>query len=445
MKKIETDILILGAGWSGLVAADLLSGKKKKVVILEKETEVGGLAKTFNFKGFKFDIGGHGLFFKDTKNLTYLKSTVNHNGLISLKRKTKVLFNNKYIDYPPNLSSLFKINKKYILNILLDMFRLNKRNQENNFEEWVKSNYGNYLYSIYFKDYTEKVWGKACNELSSSWADKRIGNSNLFKLIKGVFTGNGHCKENSHLFYYPKDGIGSLPGSLEYKITNGSCRIYKNAQLKQCSINNGKLVSLSFIYNNCLYEIFFKQIISSIPIVELIKMFPQHIDPWIYKNIDSIKYRNLILVGLIIDKKLATNWYWCYFPSKEVLFSRTHEPKFWSRDMALQDKTLLCIEIFCDHKDMYWNMKNEWLVEKVKNALKDIGLANNKEAMLDACVKKIEYAYPLYYKGFEKSLSPVKDFLGTFNNLRLIGRNGTHSYFDMEECLENVKTEVSQL
>jgi len=445
MEKIETDILIIGGGWSGLAAADFLSQEKRNIVILEKESEIGGLARTFDLGGFKFDYGGHGVFFKKDENLNYIKSIINNNSLLVLKRNIKILFNNGYIDYPPNLSSIFRIDKKYIFEIFFDMLRLDRNCEQRNFEEWAKANYGECLYRTYFKDYTEKVWGKQCSELSSDWADKRIGSNNLFKLVKAMLSGNGYCKDNRPLFYYRKNGIFSLLNLLRQRIKNKNCQVYKNVQLKQISANNEKLVSLSFILDGRQYEISFKHIISSIPIVELMKIFPYDMASSFHEALQEIKYRNLIIVSCIINRELLTNWYWCYFPSKEVLFSRIHEPKFWSKDMAPDDNTLLCMEILCNYDDLYWNMEDEEIIKQVRSALKYTGLLNAKDAILDACVKRIKYAYPLHYNGFEKPLNQVKSFLSFFKNLYLTGRSGTHSYLDMEECLDDIRKKIKSL
>lgn len=443
MKKIETDILVLGAGWSGLVAADILSRQNRDVVILEKESEIGGLARTFNLKGFRFDIGGHKLCFHESNGISsYIKNLINHNDLITLKRRVKILFNNKYIDYPITLSSLFSLNKKYILNILLDVLQLKRRLQQNNFEEWVKANYGECLYRIYFKDYTEKVWGEPCNKLSVIWADKRIGN--LSHLFTNIFMSNGGVKETVRFFYYPRQGMEFLIKSLEQRLKD-ACQIYKNVQINQFLSRNSKLSSLSFVSNKEEFQISFKKVISSIPIKELTSVLP-NIPPNISQQVNNgIKYRSLILASFVINKKLVSNWHWCYFPSKNILFSRIHEPKFWSKDMASEDNTLLCTETFCNYGDLYWNMKDEEIINLVQKALKYTGLLNTKDAILDACVKKIEYAYPLHYDGFEKPLNRVKKFLSSFKNLCLIGRSGTHSYFDMEECLNNTQQVIEKL
>lgn len=437
MEKIQTDVLILGAGWSGLVAADLISKDKKQIVILEKEQNIGGLARTVNFKGFKFDLGGHRLCFKEKENINYLRGILGNGGFISLKRNSKIFFDNKYIDYPANLSSIFRIDKKYIINILFDMFRSRAKSKKDNFEEWVRANYGECLYRIYFKDYTEKVWGQRCVNLSSDWADKRIGNNNLFSLFRNIFVSGYKVKDAAPFFNYPKQGMGYLVESLEKRLTN--CQIYRDVRLGKFCCKNSNLDSVSFVTDKGAFEISFKEVISTIPIKEVARILPG-IPHGIAGQINrEIKYRSLILISFVINQRLVSSWHWCYFPSKDILFSRIHEPKFWIKDMAPEEETLICMEIFCNFGDLTWNMKEAEIIKRAGDELKYIGLLNDIGDILDARVERIEYAYPLHYYGFEKPLVQVKNFLNTFKNLNLIGRSGTHSYFDMEECLSNAR------
>ncbi|MDD5609949.1 MAG: FAD-dependent oxidoreductase [Candidatus Omnitrophica bacterium] len=441
MKKIDTDFLIIGAGWSGLVAAEILSSKNQKVLVLEKEAEVGGLARTFNFKGFKFDIGGHGLFFKNQRNISYLKNLIEQNELLVLKRNSKLLFKNKYIDYPVNIRSLFTFNKKDMLKIMFNLLSLNKNKRRDNFEEWIKSNYGQHLYKIYFRDYTNKVWGIPCDQLSAAWADTRIGGSNLLKYLKKFFMNDYSVKESARSFYYPRKGIGLLVETLEQKLKESS--IYKNVQLQQFHNENGRLSSLSFMHNGSPAEVSFKHVISSIPVRELVKTLPLHKNHEFMGIEAGIKYRSLIIVSIEINRKNVSNWHWCYIPSKDVIFSRIHEPKFWSLDMAEKEKTLLCVEIFCDKNDAVWNKEESEIAKVAIEGLRRLELIKKEDKIIDYCIKKIDYAYPLYYNGAEKSLSTIKSLINSFSNLRLIGRSGTHSYFDMEECLDNVRQEIN--
>lgn len=445
MQRIETDILILGGGWSGLVAADLISANygNKKVVILEKENDIGGLARTFHFRGFRFDIGGHRLCFRGDDNIIYLKKIVSESSLLCLKTRAKILFNDKYINYPVSLSSILKINKKLIFKILFEIFTKRKKRKEENFEDWIVSNYGETLFNIYFKDYTEKVWGKACAELSPCWAGKRIGRCPLWGSIKNIFLRDG-VKENISLFYYPRLGMGALMDSLKHRVTNHST-IYNNVRLDKFFANGKILKSLSFVSNGQDFEIDFKKVISTIPLRELISALPNDNGDILGEEKNGLKYRSLILAGVVINKALVTDWHWCYFPAKTTIFSRLHEPKFWSPDMGPKNKSLLSLEIFCDYNDNLWNKDDAELRKQIVDSLYDTKIIACKGEVVDMCIKKIEYAYPLHYKGFEKPLGKIKNFLSSYVNLSLAGRNGTHSYFDMEECIDDIKYKLRAL
>jgi protoporphyrinogen oxidase len=439
IKKIDCDYLVLGGGWSGLILAELLSRNNKRVVILEREPDIGGLARTIDFKGFRFDLGGHRLCFNEPKNLDYLRGLLRSSDFLRIKRVSKIFFNRKYIDYPASLSSIFKIDKKYATRILLDLFKRKKIKEDDNFENWVKEKYGDCLYDIYFRDYTEKVWGVSCSELSSSWADRRIGCNNLLLSPKNIFSARYKVKDTEKFFIYPKSGIGSLIGALEKRVSG--CEIYKNINLGNFACSGGAIDSLSFSMDNGLFHVSFKNLFSTIPVKELINVFPAVPEDISFQVKNGIKYRSLILVSFIVKSALLTNWHWCYFPSKDLIFSRIHEPKFWFKAIALPDKTLICLEIFSTFSDRYWRMSERELIDCAKQSLLSIGIIE-KDIICDTCIKKIEYAYPLHYKGFEAPLEKVKDYIASFRNIKLVGRSGSHSYYDMEECLIDARNAI---
>lgn len=443
MIKTETDIIILGGGWSGLIAADILSRKGKRIVLLEKEPELGGLARTLDYKGFKFDIGGHGLFFRNPISISYLKDNFGDVELLQLRKKAKILFNDRYINYPAGLSSIFFLGKKYVMKIILDLISLKRPSYCDNFEKWVLHNYGRCLYEIYFKEYTEKVWGLSCDKLSAFWADERIGKNNPVKSIAKILSYYSDEKDTLPFFYYPRQGIGTLINSLEEKLRN-TCVIYKGVNALRVRIGRVGFDSVSFVCGNNEFQISFKELVSSIPIAELVPTLTDIPVGVSNKTAEKIKYRSLILVNLLCSSDMVSKWHWCYFSSKDIFFSRIHEPKFWSKDMAKEGATLLCSEVFCDYGDKYWNMEDGELIKRVKDSLRYKG-APAIDTINDGCVKRIKYAYPFYYKGFETWLNEIKDFLRSFRNMHLIGRNGTHSYFNMEECLQDVIHKTDQL
>lgn len=447
MNTLKTDFLILGGGLSGLLAADFLSGRGENVVLVEKENHFGGLARTLSFNGCRYDIGGHKLSVENYENAVYFRKLLNDNELYSLKRKSKIFFDNKYVNYPINLTSLFNIKKENLLKILFNILSLRKRNDViiDTFEKWVLANYGDYLYKIYFEEYTKKVWGVPCEKLSSCWADKRIGRNSFAGFFKNIllFRKNKYVKDASSSFYYPKLGIGEIIDSLEQNLKEKS-KIYKNVRSVKFLLNGAKLSSMHFIYNSESLNVEFKEVISSIPIKEFVGIMPDVPQDIRQETESGIRYRNLIIVCLEISKKLISDWHWCYFPAKDIIFSRICEPKFWSKYMAPETKTLLCAEIFCEPNDFYWRMNDKDILSKTVRGLMQTRLIDSERLVLDACVRKIDYAYPLTYYGFEKSLDCVKDYINSFSNVTLIGRSGRHSYYDMEECLSDVRSTLQK-
>ena len=336
------------------------------------------------------------------------------------------------------------MRKKYFLPILFDMFFLKKTKETQNFEEWIKSNYGKSLFKIYFEDYTEKVWGENCANLSSVWAKSRVGSNNLYKFFRGVFLSDYESKESTRFFYYPKNGIGTLAESMQAKIKD-STQLFTNTKLISSSSNNGTLRTLSFLYDNELFEVAFRKMISTIPLKELISVLPASAQKHTQELSAGIRHRSLILVAFILNQRLSTSWHWCYFPSKKHFFSRIHEPKFWSSHMAPEGKTCLIMEVFCNYNDACWNMSDDEIIKRAEESLLSSGLLDSKCGVDNSIVKKIQYAYPLCYKGYESSLNRVKEYFRGYDNLYLTGRNGAHAYYDMEECLEDVRTTIHVL
>ncbi|MCF7907355.1 MAG: NAD(P)-binding protein [Candidatus Omnitrophica bacterium] len=449
MKQIETEVLILGGGLSGLIAAELLSKERKKIFILEKESVSGGLATTVQFEGFKFDIGGHRVCFNKSENINYFKDILGEKKFLFLKRKSKIMFNDRYVNYPLSIGTAFNVKKMHLLKIAFDRLGVYLKRQNNltpdNFEDWIKIHYGKTLYNMFFKEYTEKVWGRPCGELSSSLGIRRMGSKKLSKLTKCISRGDDAFRESARSFYYPQEGMEALINAFEQKLGT-SCNIHKNVRIGKITRSNGGLSCLLASSKGEPYKINFKYIFSSIPLTELFKALS--IDGLtLPHNLEKgIQYRSLVLVSMIVNKKNISRWHWCYFPSRKVIFSRLHEPKFWSNGMAVdENKTLICAEVFCNYNDSCWLMNDRDLAIAVKEGLKINKLIDSDQDVGNFCVKRIRYAYPLPTYEYKKYLSIAKKALSSFNNLFLIGRNGTHSYFNMEECLDDVKEKVKFL
>lgn len=439
-KQKNVDLLVLGGGWSGLLAAYFFSKKGGSVLVLEKEGFVGGLARTMDIGGQKADIGGHALFIKKKENISFLKTIISERScLLQNKKKTRIYIDGKYLSYPANVDFIWKLRKRYLLPVVCDLLKPKQNNQPANFEEWVKLHYGETLFNLVFKTYSKKVWGRSCGQLSHGWADTRIGKKGL-----GEFFLEKVVKERRRKYYYPCHGIGGLAEGLLLKMGSGF-RLEKNAVLQRFQAVNSRLVGLRYAGQSGEVNVNFKELISTIPLTELIPLMPGGDRPELVRYAQGIHFRSLILVYVLIERPLASDWSWCYFPSEDIVFSRVHEPKYWSSEMGGKDRTLLCVEIFCDEGDSHWMMSQGELTRQVCDGLRRVGLLDRDESPQDYYIHRERYAYPLMYCGFERAVDGVRQWLRQYENCHLAGRSGTHSYFDMEECLEDVRRVVEKI
>ncbi|MFH0754510.1 MAG: FAD-dependent oxidoreductase [Candidatus Omnitrophota bacterium] len=442
MRKIETDVLILGGGWSGLAAADLLKRQGVGVAVVEKENFLGGLARTETFNGFCFDIGGHRLSFRNVDNAAYFQSFFDGRELLDIPRVSKIFFDGTYFDYPLTPASVVIINKRHFWRIVADLLFARRKAVSGNFEEWVIGHYGETLYRIFFKEYTEKVWGVPCDKLSSLWACNRVGGGGALRLLKNLLMNEGGTVEGVSHFKYPRHGMAALIDALTARFEPGA-DLFRGADIQGFTVDGSRLKSVVFQDQGQPLEISFKKVISTIPLAELLRVLPDFEKKDIFVHQRPVRYRSLVLVSVVVKKEHVARWHWCYFPSKNTIFSRLHEPKFWSSDMSpSSDRTLVCAEIFCDYNDACWQTEDRVLFERVVSGLKSENLVSQDDIPGEYCVRRIQYAYPLHYCGFEKDLDSLKKSLACFSNLSLAGRSGAHAYYDMEECLNHVRSVI---
>lgn len=445
MKDVETDIAILGAGLTGLAIAHSLDKRGYNITLLEKEDVIGGLAKTIEFQGFRFDFGGHRLYFRNKESFQYIKGILNGNGLVYHKRKSSIFLKGRFLRYPPHILDFFSYNFSNIVKFALDSLYISKRRKSLALKDWLVSRFGPTLHNEYFRDYTQKVWGLSTESMSADWAERRIGSLTKWHLIKDLFKKSYDVKENLSIFYYPEGGIGRICEGLSKRLNHNS-QIILGAEVEKINYKNKRLSSI--IYRNRKNGeerlLRFRHLISTIPLISLYK-FLFSLDKIQEEDLNNrVRYRNLILVFFILNQDRVFNEHWIYFPQLDISFARISEPKNWSSQMACADKTSLCVELFCGYKDKMWNEQDEEITEMVIDSLEKLNIISKKK--IDShFILRVPFAYPLLYLGYQTALAPIFKCLYEFKNLNLAGRTGTHSYYDMEECLDNAKKLVSMI
>ncbi len=434
--------IVMGAGLAGLSSAYLLSRAGEKVTVIEGDTVVGGLSKTVIRGRFRFDLGGHRFLTKNREVEDFVKDILKMEFLV-VYRKSKIYMNNRFFDYPlrPSnaifglgFSTTLKAISDYIKERIKGVF-IPARNVS--LEDWVVSNFGRTLFNLYFKEYSEKVWGIGCDSISQEWVEKRIRGLSLGKAIKNAFfkfTGKD-IDTLADTFIYPLNGIGEISERLREEVErNGSLL----TQTRVERVYHEDFVVRAVTIKNCDYteDVQGNYFVSSIPITELIRMLDPLPPNEIIEASSRLRYRDIVIVTIMIDRERVTDLTWLYLPQGDVPIGRVHEPKNWSQRMAPDGKTHLVCEYFCFKGDSIWNKGDEELISITVKHLERINLIKSCE-VIDACVLRIPKAYPLFEVGYHKPYTKVMEYLSNFRNLYVIGRGGRFRYYNMDHAIES--------
>jgi len=415
---MENKNVIIGAGISGLSCGWVL---KDRAIILEKEPHIGGLAVTKEFGNFKFDLGGHRFFTYDASVENFFRRLL-EGEILETQRKSKIYKDGKFIDYPLRTSVVFQLNPLDItLSFFTYIFRKIKPLKELSFQERSINRFGDHLYKLFFRDYTEKVWGISCNNISKELVDTRLQNISLMRVVKNAFKKDMGVKSFVDKLVYPKDGIGKIS---EYLSKDLDIRL--NSEITGLICRNGRIEKV--IVNNS-NEYACENLVSTMPITELIGLFNPPSD--IKNAAQNLKYRSLICVFIVLNRRNYTPNHWIYIPGERI-FGRIHEPKNWSSYMAPENKTGVCVEVFCNKDDDIWKMGNTEIAHQV---IRTLPILKEFEAE-DHCVIRVEYAYPIYDINYRINLEKLTAYLSSYKNLFLLGRVGTFKYINMDACIK---------
>ena len=428
----KTDVLILGAGITGLAAAKYLSENGKSVIVVEKSPFIGGLARTVKRGDNSFDLGGHRLYFSDHKLEQDVENLLGPENLIKQKRKSRIVLGGRFLNYPPTLAeAVFHLSPEVIFSAI--------RSPAAGFtggaslKDWLIGNFGGKIHDIYFRDYTKKVWGLETSEISAAWAEARIGKTSMIKMAADLLPGRARAKENAKIFSYPLKGIGELPKAFA-RALEGKAEIITSACPIKFIKRGAKLAALEYDHDNTSCTVEFNDAISTIPLCDCGELLGLEKDP----GFRNLRYRALIIAFVLIEKPAAFDDHWLYFPDKDIFFSRGCELCNWSPYFKKDALYPMTFEIFCDKGDETWTAQENDIKERLLSSFKKIkGL--EKAAIKYFTMEKLDNAYPLLYSGYEKDLAAATAGPAAYGNLKLAGRSGTHSYFDLEECLKSAK------
>jgi protoporphyrinogen oxidase len=448
---MTNDVFVIGAGPAGLTASYLLTKKGIATTVIEADpTYVGGISRTANYKGFLFDIGGH-RFFSRSREVVDLWNEILPQDFIERPRLSRIYYDGKYYSYPLKafeaLGNLGYIESAMCVMSFMyrQMFPLEK---PETFHDWVANQFGERLFSIFFKTYTEKVWGMSCDEISADWAAQRIKGLDLWSAmanaLRNSIAPNGP-KTNSNgeviktlieSFRYPRKGPGMMWDAAAAKTRAQGGHIHMGHSLHRMRFDDAaqRWSIEAKRQDGSIAQFSARHVISSAPIRELVHA----IDPLpdCAAAADNLRYRDFVTVALVVNKPdlFPDNWIYIHEPSVKV--GRIQNFRSWSPEMV-PDPNLACLglEYFCFEGDGLWNASDDDLIALAKKELAIIGLAQEDE-ILDGCVVRQKKAYPVYDEGYRERVSSIRDELaGRYPTLHLVGRNGMHKYNNQDHAM----------
>jgi protoporphyrinogen oxidase len=440
LDKSVDNVLILGAGLAGLTAAHELNQQDHQVTVIEADEKIGGLARTIEYKGFRFDLGGHRFVTNNPDLDSYVRNLLGEDCLC-VSRTSKILLRNRYFDYPLRpLNAICSFGPVMTASILFDYLQQRIRarfvkTEPVSLQDWVISHFGRTMFDIYFRDYSEKVWGIDCQRIDMSWMEQRIQGLSLGKAIKKSLL-PGHGQQLATLanhFLYPRLGIGQIADKLVAGI-NRSNSVHTGMRVLKVNHSDFQINSVEVEQGGHRRVLNGRTIISTIPLPVLIRAMNPLPPADVLAAASRLGSRDLLTVTLMINRSRITPHTWIYVPEKNIPFGRIHEPSNWSSCLAPEGQTHLVVEYFCNRGDPTWDSGDEALTGNTINHLVALGLINRND-VFDSVITRIANAYPLFEVGYSEHCSTIYSYLENFGNLYTAGRGGMFRYYNMDHAM----------
>ncbi len=432
--------VIIGGGPAGLTAAYELTRAGNPVVVLEADDMVGGISRTAQYKGFRFDIGGH-RFFTKIAPVEALWHEILGDEFISVPRLSRIHYSGKFFDYPLKaanaLSGLGIINAVRIV-LSYMWWHYKPYPVEENFEQWVTNRFGKRLFEIFFKTYTEKVWGLSCTEIRAEWAAQRIQGLSLAKAILNATPLNRRSagiKSLINEFQYPRLGPGQMWEMAAEQIEARGHRVLMKHWAQHIEVVDGKARAVVVQSPEGEKRFEAEHVISTMPVRSLVRAISPAAPDAVREAAEGLRYRDFLVVALMLKKENLFPDNWIYIHTPGVKVGRIQNFNNWSQAMVpVPGMTCLGMEYFCFKGDGLWESKDEDLVKQASIELEALGLAKAAD-VVDGAVIRMPKAYPIYDAAYSGHLDNVRNYIDTIPNLHTVGRNGMHKYNNQDHSM----------
>jgi protoporphyrinogen oxidase len=436
---------VLGAGPAGLTAAYVLGKAGGNAVVLEAEPQVGGLAKTVEIDGFRFDLGGH-RFFTKAHEVEALWDEIMGDELLLRPRMSRIYWNNKFLDYPLRGPDVIrKLGPVELTRCVASYAKAaaTPNKKEESLEDWVSNRFGRRLFELFFKTYTEKVWGVPTTEIRAEWAAQRIRGLSFTSAAKAAFLGNrgNNVKTLLSEFRYPRYGPGQMWEAMARRIEEDGGEILLDTRVERLDVERGTVVAVEAAGRTHLPA----AVISSLPLRDVVAMTRPAPPAEVVEAARGLRYRDFLTVALVVSGEdlFPDNWIYIHDPSVRV--GRIQNYRSWSPWMVPDpEKACVGLEYFCFAGDDLWSMGDDGLVALATRELEQLGLVRPGQVERGFAIR-VPKAYPIYDADYAERVATIRAWLETIENLQQVGRNGLHRYNNSDHSMLTALRAVDNL
>jgi protoporphyrinogen oxidase len=433
-------VLVCGGGPAGLTAAYQLGRGGTQVTVVEASAEVGGLARTSRFKDYLFDIGGH-RFFTKIQPVQALWEELLGPDLIDVPRLSRIHYRGRFFQYPLRAGdALMGLGLGRTSKVLLSYLwsRLRPHPVEHNFEQWVSNRFGSELYRIFFKTYTEKVWGIPCTEIRSEWAAQRIQGLSLTRAILSASPLQRRSSEIRTLideFKYPRLGPGQMWERCRDRIVSRGGQVLMQHRVERFEVSGQRVTAATVGTPEGHRRIEAEHFISTLSLKTAVRAFGDTAPPAVRAAAERLSYRDFVLVALVVDRGNLFPDNWIYVHTPGVSVGRIQNFNNWSAAMVpVPNTTVLGMEYFCFRDDALWSLSDAELIDLATREIRTLGLLGEAEVR-EGTVVRVPEAYPIYDSTYRESVDTIREFLDPLENFHTVGRNGMHKYNNQDHSM----------
>jgi len=428
---------IIGAGPAGLTAAYRLQQLGAEVTVFEAADTVGGLARSFDLWGQRVDLGPHRFFSSDDR-VNRLWHEVLQDEYRMVSRQTRIYYRQRFFDYPLRVSNVIKnLGLRDIFEAVSSyarerLFPERSANERDTFEAWVVHSFGRRLYEMFFKSYSEKLWGIPCDQLDADFAAQRIKQFSLGQsILAALRIGRVKHKTLVDEFAYPKAGSGDLYDRMARSIIAGGGSVRLSCPVSGVTAQGSTVTGIRLSDGS---EQRFDHIVSTMPLTLMVKGL-DGVPPDVVACTERLRFRNTLLIYLKVESTSLFEDQWLYIHAADVAVGRITNFRNWVPELyGSQDFTILALEYWCYDEDPVWTAPDSALIDQAERDVRAIGLVGSARISAGHAVR-IRRCYPVYSRGYHRTLAPVVDYLKGFANLWPIGRYGSFKYNNQDHSI----------